>query len=78
MNTCRFVHVSCIVKATQTRQYEHHTCPTCKQPFVGALQMAVAKARVHTTDLDQNFDPAACTNLANALTAKGSYAQACF
>ena len=46
------------------------------QPFVGALQMAVAEARVHTTRLDQNFDPAAANMLANALSDKRSYTEA--
>ena len=66
----------CIVEANKHRQDEHHACPTCKQQFVGALQMAAAKARVRTTRLDWNFDPIAVTNLANALTEKGNYAQA--
>ena len=38
--------------------------------------MAAAKARVHTTCLDRNFNPAAVINLANALTDKESYAEA--
>ena len=38
--------------------------------------MAVAEARVHTTRLDRNFDPAAVTDLANALDEKGNYPQA--
>ena len=38
--------------------------------------MAAAKARVRTTRLDRNFDPAAVSNLAKALAEKGSYAQA--
>ena len=74
--TCRFVHVSCIVEANKHRQGAHHTCPTCKQKFVGALQMAVAEARVHTTRLNRNFDPAAVSGLAGALTDKASYPQA--
>ena len=73
--------MSCIVEANKRRQAaysldEQHTCPTCKQEFVGALQMAAAKARVHTTRLDRNFDPVAVSNLANALVGKGNYPQA--
>ena len=70
---CRFVHASCIVEANKHRTDKHDTCPTCKQHFVGALQMAAAKARVFTTRLDQNFDPAAVANLAGALLAQGKY-----
>ena len=76
MSTCRFVHVPCIVEANEHRQGEYHTCPTCKQPFVGALQMAIAEARVHTTHLDRNFNPAAVGMLAKALSDKGSYMEA--
>ena len=64
------------MEANKHRQDEHHACPTCKQCFVGALQMAAAEARVRTTRLDRNFDPAAVTELAIALTEKGSYAEA--
>ena len=38
--------------------------------------MAAAEARVRTTRLDRNFDPIAVSNLANALTENGNYAQA--
>ena len=68
--------MSCIVEASKHRHDEQHTCPTCKQAFGGALQMAVAEAQVRTTRLDRNFDPAAVGNLAIALQDKGSYPQA--
>ena len=68
--------MACIVEANKHRQDAHHTCPTCKQAFIGALQMAVAEARVHTTRLDRNFEPVAVNELANALCEKGSYPQA--
>ena len=68
--------MSCIVEANKHRQDEKHSCPTCKQAFVGALQMAVAEAQVHTTRLDRNFDPAAVSCLASALKEKGSYQEA--
>ena len=68
--------MSCIVEANKHRQDEKHTCPTCKQAFVGALQMAVAEAQVHTTHLDRKFDPVAVSGLANALNEKGSYQEA--
>ena len=55
---------------------QHHACPTCKQRFIGALQMAAAEAQVHTTCFDRNFHPAAVADLANTLTDKGSYAEA--
>ena len=64
------------MEANKHRQDAHDTCPTCKQPFVGALQMAAAKARVRTTRMDRNFDAAAVTNLANALFQKGRYEEA--
>ena len=38
------VHVSCIVEANRHHQDKHHACPTCKQQFVGTLQMAAAEA----------------------------------
>ena len=75
-HACRFVHVSCVVEANRHRKDDHDTCPTCKQGFVGALQMAAAEARVHTTCLDRNFDPAAVEDLAVAFAEKGSYAEA--
>ena len=75
-HACRFVHVSCVVEANRHRKDGHGTCPTCKQRFVGALQMAAAEARVHTTCLDRNFDPAAVGDLAVALAQKGSDAEA--
>ena len=38
--------------------------------------MAAAEARVHTTRLDRNFDPAAVRDLAVALAQKGNYSEA--
>ena len=38
--------------------------------------MAAAVARVNTTRLNQNFDPAAVTDLANALNKRDCYAEA--
>ena len=68
--------MSCIVEANKYRQEKKDACPTCKQAFVGALRMAVAKARVHTTRLDRNFDPEAVSSLAKALYEEGNYPQA--
>ena len=67
----RFVHVTCMIEANKHRKSDHTHCPTCNQQFVGALQFALAKARVHTTRVGKDFNAPAVSALAWALVEKG-------
>ena len=59
------------------RKDAHDKCPTCQTRFVGALSMAAAEARVRGARASSsNIDCAATTELAQACSEQGRYAEA--
>ena len=75
--TAGYVHVACMVKANRHRKVAHDECPTCEQRFVGALGMALAKARVREIRASSSdIDCRATSNLAQACLEQGRHDEA--
>ena len=66
-----------MVEANKHRSAEYDSCPTCKQKFIGRLQMALARSRMdHAHRSHETFDPAATEQMAHALSDHGKYEEA--
>ena len=66
-----------MVEANKHRSAGYESCPTCKQKFIGRLQMALARSRMnHAHRSHETFDPEATGQLAAALSDHGKYEEA--
>ena len=65
-----------MAEANKHRSAECESCPTCKQKFIGRLQLALARSRMDHAHRSGTFDPAATCQLAAALSDHGKYEEA--
>ena len=73
--TSGYVHAECMIEANRHRTEQHHTCPTCKQSFVGPLALEIAAARANGFE-SIGFNASAVNQLATTLLYQEHYAEA--
>ena len=76
-----YMRPACMVEHNKHRSAEHDSCPTCKQNFIGRLQMhgSISPGAgwiMHAHRSHDTFDPAATGQLAAAKFDHGKYEEA--